>query len=68
MSKAEEFYDCVKKIRSEVDTLAEAVLKEAPTIELCVFAGGLGAAGAVLDNLLQAGLPVPDPGEEDHPL
>jgi hypothetical protein len=55
-------------IRDAVVKLAEDMMLEAPTIELCTFVGSLAAINAALENIVQAGPPKPDPGEEEHPL
>lgn len=64
----QDLYDRVVALRNEVDDLIDAAMQIDATIELCVFVGKLGATLDVLDVLVEAGPPVPDPGEEPHPL
>lgn len=63
-----EIYDRVVAVRNEIDELVDATMQMDPTIELCVFVGKLSAVFDVLHVLVGAGPPVPDPGEEAHPL
>lgn len=63
MATEKELFDRAVALRHEVDALADDVLDMDPTIELCVFAGNVGAVGAVLDNLIRAGVPVADGAE-----
>ena len=63
-----EIYDRVVSIARQTDSVLTAVTQMAPTIELCVFIGKLSATLDVLDVLVEAGPPIPDPGEESHPL
>ncbi len=63
-----EIYERVVSIARQADSVLTAVMQMDPTIELCIFTGKLSAAFDVLDTLVKAGVPVPDPGEEAHPL
>jgi hypothetical protein len=63
-----ELYERTVALAKEADELVGAALEMAPTIELCVFTGKLGAVLDILMVLEDAGVPVPNQGEEPHPL
>jgi hypothetical protein len=63
-----ELYERTIALAKTVDELVDAALQMDPTIELCVFTGKLSAVYDILIVLEDAGVPVPDQGEEPHPL
>lgn len=63
-----EIYARVVAVHNEIGDLVDEVMQMDPTIELCVFTGKLSATFDVLQVIVEAGPPVPDPGEEAHPL
>lgn len=63
-----ELYDRVVSIRNELNEMCDAIMQLDATIELCVFVGKLSAVHDVVQMIVEAGVPVPDPGEEPHPL
>jgi len=63
----QELYERVVSVREGVDTLVTDALDKPPTVELCVFAGTLGAVVAILVALEGAGVPVHEEDEEPHP-
>jgi hypothetical protein len=63
-----QLYDRVVRLAKEADQIVAEAMEMAPTIELCVFTGKLSAALDILIALDEAGVPVPDPEEEPHPL
>lgn len=64
----QELHERVVAVREVVDTLVGATLEMTATIELCVFAGKLGAVLDILEVLELAGVPVHEPHEEPHTL
>jgi len=63
-----ELYERTVALAKTANELVDSTLQMDATIELCVFVGKLGATLDILMVLVEAGVPVPDPGEEPHPL
>ncbi len=68
MSEEQKLYDRVVEINRQTFELIEDTMRLKPTVELCIFAGKLGSVVDILANTVDAGVPVPDPGERPHPL
>lgn len=64
----QELYHRAVAIRRDVDVLIEDVLRLPGTIELCLFAGKIGAVLDILMSVQEAGVPVRGADEEPHQL
>jgi hypothetical protein len=63
-----QLYERIVRLAKEADQIVTEAMEMDPTIELCVFTGKLSAVLDILMALDDAGVPVPDQGEEPHPL